>query len=424
MAQPVSLIIIGAGGRGNVYARHATQWSAHVRVVGVAEPRPYYRQKMAADYAIPPENAVAGWQELADRPRFADAVFIATPDALHAGPAVAFARQGYAILLEKPMAPTAGDCRRIVQAVRENGNLFAVCHVLRYTAYTQKVKALVDSGLIGDVISIDHIEPVGHWHMAHSFVRGNWRNVAESSFMLLAKSCHDIDWLRYIVGQRCVQVSSFGALNHFKSARKPVEAGNALRCLDCAYEPNCPYSAKKLYLGMLGRGDLGWPLYILTPDLTESGVMAALQEGPYGRCVYECDNDVVDHQVVSLRYENDVTATFTMIGLSEIGHRRTTLFGTRGELRGNGEQIIHFDFLSGKTSAYDTRPAGATAADGHGGGDAGLVRSFLQALTSGDRTPILSGADETLETHLTTFAAEQARLEGRVIDVGSFSDSA
>jgi predicted dehydrogenase len=233
--------------------------------------------------------------------------------------------------------------------------------------------------------------------------------------MLLAKSCHDVDWLRYIVGQPCEQVSSFGALTHFKKANKPAEAAETLRCLDCAFEPHCAYSAKKLYLGMFHEGKHWWPLTILTPDLSESGVLTALQQGPYGRCVYECDNDVVDHQVVSLRYAKDITATFTMTGFSEMGHRRTTIFGTRGELRGNGEEIVHYDFLSEQTQTFDTRAGGADAASGHGGGDYGLMSAFVRAVASGERSLILSGPEDTLETHLTTFAAEQSRLEGRTI---------
>jgi len=415
---PVSLLIIGAGGRGNTYAHYTELHPEEARVVGVAEPRPVYRSQMVASYKIPAQNAADDWHALAERPKFADAVVIATQDALHAEPAAAFARQGYAILLEKPMAPNADDCRRIVQAVRENGNIFAVCHVMRYTEYTQKLKQLLDSGLVGDIVSVDHIEPVGYWHMAHSFVRGNWRNTAESSFMLLAKSCHDMDWLRYLIGQRCVQVSSFGALTHFKKDQKPAEAGAAVRCLDCAYEPRCPYSAPKLYLGMFRRGEFWWPLDVITPDhRSETGILRALREGPYGRCVYECDNDVVDHQVVSLLYQSGVTANFSMVAFTEMGHRRTTVFGTLGELRGDGERITHYDFLTDQTRTVDTRSGGADAASGHGGGDYGLMKRFVQAVASGDQGLLLSGAEETLETHLTTFAAEQSRLEGRTISL-------
>ena len=237
-------------------------------------------------------------------------------------------------------------------AVRANGVIFAVAHVLRYTSYTQKLKELVTSGVIGDIVSIQHLEPVGFGHQAHSFVRGNWRKEAESSFMLLAKSCHDIDWLRYILGRRCVQVSSFGSLMHFRKERKPPEAGAALRCLDCAFEPRCAYSAKRIYFGLMADQTIGpIVLDILTPDHTADGILKALREGPYGRCVYECDNDVVDHQVVNLLYDNGATVSFTMTAFTEWGSdRQTRIFGTLGEFRGDGQRITHYDFLTLKPS--------------------------------------------------------------------------
>jgi predicted dehydrogenase len=413
---PVSLIIIGAGSRGGSFARFAFEHPDLARVVGVAEPRPFYRQKVAAQHNIPPENVTEGWQELAARPKFADAVIIATPDRYHAEPAVAFANQGYAMLLEKPMATNPADCRRIVEAVEQNKILFAVFHDFRYFNYTKVLKETINSGLIGDVVSIEHTEPVGYWHYAHSYVRGNWRNEATSSSMLLAKSCHDIDWLRYILGQRCVQVSSFGSLTHFKKSQKPAAAGDALRCLDCAYEAQCPYSARRFYQARLRQGSWGWPLDVITQAFTEEGVLQALREGPYGRCVYECDNDVVDHQVVNLLYANGATVAFTMTGCSEFGDRRTTVFGTRGELRGDLSKLVHFDFLSNETRIIDTTPPDAPQG-GHWDGDINVLKAFMYTVATGDTSRILSGARETLETHLTVFAAEQSRREGRTVEV-------
>ena len=249
----ITAIVAGAGGRGMTYARFSQEHPDRLRIVGVAEPLEWNRQYMAQTYNLPAENVTSDWRELASRPRFADAVIIATQDAMHADPAVAFAQKGYAILLEKPMAPSEAECQRIVQAAKENNVLFGVCHVMRYTRYTQMLKQVVDSGAIGEVVSIQHLEPVGYWHQAHSFVRGNWRNERESSFMLLAKSCHDLDWLRYIIGEPCLSVSSFGTLKHFTRSEKPAAAGSATRCLHCAYEPDCPYSAKKIYIRA------GWP---------------------------------------------------------------------------------------------------------------------------------------------------------------------
>ncbi len=415
--KPVELLIVGAGSRGSTYAQYALEHPEQARVIGVAEPRAFYRARMANDHQIDPEHVTSDWQTLAARPRFADAVIIATQDTMHLEPTLAFAEKGYAILLEKPIAPDLASCQRVVEAVIANDTLFAVCHVLRYTAYTQQLKALLDAGAVGQILSIDHVEPVGYWHYAHSFVRGNWRNERLSSPMLLAKSCHDVDWLRYIMGQPCIQVSSFGSLMHFRHEAKPTAAGEATNCLDCAYEMDCPYSAKRFYQTMLESGDTGWPLDVITTDFTYEGILRVLREGPYGRCVYECDNDVVDHQVVNLLYENGAIATFTMIATSEARERLTTIYGTRGELRGNGMEIVHYDFLNENVNTIPIVEHVTEQFSGHGGGDYRLIESFVEAVATGDRSKILSGPHESLETHLTVFAAEQARHEQRVVRI-------
>lgn len=417
---PVTAIVLGAGGRGMTYSQFALAHPDRLKIVGVAEPRVWNREHVANTYQIPTENVTADWRELAARPRFADAAIIATQDAMHVEPAIAFAKLGYSILLEKPMAPNEADCQKIVAAAKENNVLFAVCHVLRYTRYTRMLKALVDAGEIGEVVSIQHLEPVGYWHQAHSFVRGNWRNEKESSFMLLAKSCHDLDWIRHIIGERCLSVSSFGALKHFKKSEKPAKAGDALRCLRCAYEPECPYSAVKIYLGRLAQGDTDWPVSVLTPEPTVESVTAALETGPYGRCVYECDNDVVDHQVVNMLFEGEKTATFTMTAFNQGAHRKTRIFGTRGEIYGDGQYIEVFDFLTDQKRVIDTEATtddGPQVLGGHGGGDYGLMDSFVAAVCANDRGLILSGADESLETHRMVFAAEQARRQNTVVNL-------
>ncbi len=412
---PVTLIVIGAGSRGATYAGYAAQHPEQVRIVGVADPREFYRQQLASQHNIPPEHVFTDWREAAAQPRFADGVIISTPDQVHVEPAIAFAGLGYHLLLEKPMALNAADCRRIVDAAHANGVMVAVCHVLRYTAYTQQVKALIASGRLGEIISLQHLEPVGFWHQAHSFVRGNWRNEAESSSMLLAKSCHDLDWISYIMDRRCTRVSSFGSLKHFRRAEQPQ--GAADRCLECDVEATCPYSAPRIYLERVRRGETGWPVAILTPDVTLEGVTEALRTGPYGRCVYACDNDVVDHQVVAMQFEGGAAATFTMMAFTRARPRETRIFGTRGELYGDGQTIEVYDFLTGQTETIDTQLSDGSILSGHGGGDEGLMRRFVAALSHNDPREILSGPDATLESHMMVFAAEQARREQRVVDV-------
>ena len=412
---PVKLAIVGAGSRGSRYAEYASEHPDKARVVAVAEPRESCRDRLAALHRIDPSRVHTDWRELASGERCADAVVIATQDAMHHEPAVAFLEQGYHMLLEKPMAPDEASCRQIVDAAASASGLFAVCHVMRYTTYTQKVKEVIDSGAIGDIVSIQHLEPVGYWHQAHSFVRGNWRNEAASSPMLLAKSCHDLDWLRYIVGDRCLKVASFGSLKHFRREEKPAGAGD--RCLSCAIETTCPYSAKKIYVGRIRRGQTGWPVDVLTSDLTERGVTEALVSGPYGRCVYACDNDVVDHQVVNLWFDGGRSATFTMTAFTEAANRKTRVFGTRGELEGDGSTIRLFEFLSDRHTVIDTAAPDATILGGHGGGDYRLMKSFVDAVACEDSSKILSGPRETLESHLMVFAAEKARRESTVVDL-------
>jgi predicted dehydrogenase len=411
--KPVEILVVGAGGRGAGYAGFAAEFPERLKIVGVAEPRDWYREDMVKRHNIPPENVFRDWKEAAARPKFADGVIIATQDAMHREPSVAFAGKKYNILLEKPMAPSSEDCKAIVKAAKKSGSIFAVCHVLRYTKYTRALKEIIDSGRIGEIVSMQHLECVGYWHQAHSFVRGNWRNEKESSFMLLAKSCHDLDWIRHIMGVKCEAVSSFGSLKHFRKEQAPK--GCSDRCVTCGIEKTCPYSALKIYIGRVERGQTGWPVDVLTTDLTKEGVMKALREGPYGRCVYACDNDVVDNQVVSMRFEGGSTVVFTMTAFNE-GGRKTRIFGTKGEIYGDGSKLHIFDFLTDKTEVVDTNIASDNSIlSGHGGGDFGIMDSFVTALATGDKSKILSGPDETLESHLMVFAAEKSRLTGKTV---------
>jgi predicted dehydrogenase len=414
---PISIVVAGAGQRGSGYARWALRHPDRARVVAVAEPRDVRRARFAAEHGIAAGDTAAGWEELAARPRFADAVLICTQDQMHEGPAEAFAAAGYHLLLEKPMAPDEAGCRRIVAAVERAGVMLAVGHVMRYTPYTRAVKEIVDSGELGDIMSVQHLEPVGFWHQAHSFVRGNWRRADLANTMLMAKSCHDLDWLAYILGRAPHRVSSFGSLTHFTAAARP--AGAADRCLACPVEASCAYSAPRLYGGLLERGEHGWPLSVLLEEFTPAALADALRDGPYGRCVYACDNDVVDHQVVALEYPGATTATFTMTAFCQAADRSTRLFGTRGELAGDGRTIRVYDFLTRAGRQVDSAPAGAmpglfSGAEGHGGGDAGLMDAFTAAVATGNRDLILSGSRESLASHLAVFAAERARRDGTV----------
>ena len=412
----VTLALVGAGLRGQTYARHAVA-TGRATVVAVAEPDPLRRAAAVAEFQIKPEQAYASWSSLAASEKLADAAVIATQDRMHRDPAVALAGRGYHILLEKPMAPTEAEAAEITAAAVQAGVIFAVCHVLRYTPYTRMLKRLLADGLIGRLVSVQHLEPVGWWHQAHSFVRGNWRREDESGPMLLTKSCHDIDWLVHIVGATPTRVSSFGSLTHFRPSERP--AGAADRCLDCSVESTCPYSAKRFYLACVADPEQHfWPLGAVTPEPTERAVLTALRDGPYGRCVYACDNDVVDHQVVNLEFPAGTTASFTMTAFTPQEHRQTRLMGTHGYLEGNGVTVDYVDFRTGQSSTFDsTTEGGPSAADGHGGGDEGLTEAFLAAVAAGDPTLLSSNATESLATHRVVWAAERSRHSGETVQL-------
>jgi predicted dehydrogenase len=293
----------------------------------------------------------------------------------------------------------------------------AICHVLRYTPATRLVRALIESGRIGELVAVQHLEPIGWWHFAHSYVRGNWRRSDLATPMLLAKACHDVDWLQYVIGRPAVRVSSFGGLFHFRPEQAPPGATD--RCVDCPVERACPYSAVRLYHSCLGDPDRErWPLSTVTETPTAAAVDAALRDGPYGRCVYRSDNDAVDHQVVNIEYEGGVTASLTVAAFTPMADRKTRVMGTRGYLESDGETVRVYDFV---TSTEETVAVGAgadaSAARGHAGGDAGLVAAFIASITTDDPSLIKTGPVESLASHRVVWAAERARREGVVVEL-------
>ena len=412
----VSLAVVGAGQRGALYARIARE--AGARVVAVAEPDEGARTRFADTYGLAPGMVFDDWRDLLARPKLADAVAICTQDRDHADPAVAAASLGYHLLLEKPMATTPDDAERIVAAIQDAGVISGVCHVLRFTAYTRALRDLLDAGTIGRIVSLQHLEPTGWWHFAHSFVRGNWRSEAETSPMLLQKCIHDLDWMTFIVGEPVVRVSSFGTLLEFRPENAP--AGAAARCVDCPVRDACPYDAVRIYQGFLAdpAASHDWPLTVLTPDPDAASVDAALRTGRYGECVYAGHNDVVDHQVVSLEFPSGANAGFTAVAFTEMAGRKTRLFGSRGWIEGDGTLLRVHDFVTDSYRVIDTASPGASAADGHGGGDEGLMRAFLAAVEAGDQSLISSDAATSLASLQVVWAAERARHAGTVEVLG------
>jgi predicted dehydrogenase len=416
------LAIVGAGSRGlGVYADYASRNPDQFRVVAVAEPRDHYRESCAQLHQVAPNRCWTDWRDLVQQPRLCQVAVLATQDRDHLEAALALLDLGYDLLLEKPMDIHLEGCQQLTQRARQKGALLVVAHVLRYTPYFRKLKQILDSGLLGQLVTVRHFEPVLYWHQAHSFVRGNWRNSATSAPMILAKSCHDLDMLCHLVGQDPVAVSSFGQLSHFRKEQRPV--GAAARCMDCSVV--CPYSAKDFYFGLLEQGQLGWPLDVITPEPCPESVARALRGGPYGRCVYDCDNDVVDHQVVNVEFAEGVTATFTMTAFAHQRARETELLGSHAQLLGDGQRIRLTPF--GRPIQVDIEGALPQAdgswlwdfshlpSHGHAGGDDGLMNFLHNCLEDRAAALRLPLPEEALRGHALCFAAEEARLQRRLV---------
>ncbi len=409
--RPVTAVVIGAGNRGNVYAGYSIKAPKELKIVGVAEPIELRRKKFAEKYGIPKEHQWVTWEHAMQVPKFADAMIITTPDNLHYGPAMAALNLGYDLWLEKPIAQTWNECNDILKLALKKEAIVAVCHVLRYTAYFRKLKEIMDSGILGDIVSVQHLEPVDHIHMSHSYVRGNWRNTKESNFMLNAKSCHDLDILRWTINKHCTRVSSFGSLKHFKEKNAP--AGSTARCTDgCKAEATCPYSALKVYYR-----NRTYLHHFDFPEGADKGeiIMKNLKEGPYGRCVYRCDNDVVDHQILNLEFEDEITAAFNMEAFTSYGGRRTRVFGTMGDVVGDENLLTVVDFRTDKAEVWDSSKVKIDS--GHGGGDYGLAHDFVQAVSQRKPELLTSTISASMESHLMGFRAEESRLTGKIIDV-------
>jgi len=412
--RPVTAAIMGAGGRGRTYAAYAQAFPDELKIVGVAEPIPFRNDYLAGIHGIPAARRWDTWERAFEIPKFCDAIIITTPDHLHYGPALAALDKGYHLLLEKAIAQSWAECRDILALARKERAIVGICHVLRYTPYFRMMEHVVRAGRIGEVVSIQHLEPVEHIHMSHSFVRGNWRNSRESNPMLLSKSCHDLDILRWIAGRACTKVQSFGGLRLFREEMAPP--GAPARCADgCPAEPSCPFSALEIYLrrkSWLGHKD--------TPGDDDASIVEWLGRTNYGRCVFRCDNDVVDHQVVNLEF-GPITAAFSMEGLTSYGGRRTRVTGTRGDIVGDESELQVFDFHARQRFVWTVRDHGR-ADSGHGGGDNGLVRDWVQAVSRGDESLLVTALEASMESHLIGFAAEDSRLAGgspKTIDPGA-----
>ena len=419
------VIIIGAGGRGMAYADNMKLSPEKFQVVGVAEPIEGRREKIKKNFGVDAEHCYSDWQDILKQPKFADIAIICTMDDMHYEVALQAIEKGYDLLLEKPVAQTPQECIDIALAAKERGVRVLVCHVLRYTPFFKKVKELVMNDTIGEIQSVIQVEAVGNIHQSHSYVRGDWHVEGETTPMLLAKCCHDLDIIQWLVDKPCDKVSSFGELTYFVPENAPE--GAPKRCIDggCPVEETCPYNCKKVYLG---EGAVRWMRrtaargYAKEFIPTDEEIVEGLKNTNFGACVYYAGNDVVDHQVVNMQFEGGVTASLTMNAFNK-GGRYIRLFGTKGELYANASdtEITVYSFETRKTTHVPVKETEESIAGGHGGGDYGIVEEMYDYF-SGQYTGFCAADIMTsVKNHLIGFAAEEARHHDTVENVNAYS---
>ncbi len=432
----ITVAVAGFGLRAKDYTKYQIKFPGTMKVVAIAEPNEERRQYAKDIFHIKDENVFTTAEEMLQKKRLADVLFVTTQDRQHVEQAIMGLERGYDILIEKPISNSLEECIRLQKKATETGKSVTVCHVMRYTHFFQTIKKAIMSETIGDVISIQAIENVGYFHHAHSFVRGNWRRSDETSPMILAKCCHDMDLILWLMNKECTHVASYGNLNYFKEERAPE--GAAKRCLDgCRAKENCPFDAEKIYVTDkvtgIKNGIWKWPCTAVVNNPTVDKIYKALDEGPYGRCVFYCDNDVVDHQVVIMNFEDGSTADFTMSAFTTSDGRQIKIMGTLGNIIADIDTNIIKIEPFGKDATIIDIGEMTGVVDGHAGGDEKIIEHLLQSLNikydktekdgnkEADTNISLTSIYQSVHSHVVALAAEESRLhQGKCIDLKTF----
>lgn len=409
------IVLIGAGQRGMIYAQYAYE-SGLSDITAIAEPDEERRTRAGELLHVPLNRQYESAEALFQSGCRGNAAIIATLDRLHYEQTMAALDLGYDILLEKPISQNPVECLRIANKAKALGRRVVVCHVLRYSPFFQEIKQILDSGKPGKLISIQHNENIGNFHMAHSFVRGNWSSAAASSPIITQKSCHDMDLLVWLSQSRCQLISAFGGLSFFNKEHAPQ--GAAKRCRDCKFKQSCRFSAYVCYPPVLGD----WPATVLCAQQTEEALQKAMDEGPYGRCVFACDNDVCDHMSMSLEFENGVTATFNLSAF-------TNRMARQIKLMCENEEIIA-DEYENRITITPFAPTGLQKVEervitpiktlgAHSGGDIGLMNDFFSLLKH-EETQSVSDISRSIESHFIAAAAEESRISHQTVDMNVY----
>ena len=405
-----TVAIVGLGGRGHhTYAKYQHIFPERMKIVAIADIDPEKVQLVKEEFNVSDDMCFTSAVELLKQDKLADVIIIATQDGDHKEHTLMAIEKGYEILLEKPISNVALDCVEIRDAAVKHGVNITVCHVLRYTTFYKTIKEQIDNKVIGDVVSVQAIENVGYWHQAHSFVRGNWADSTTTSPMILQKCCHDFDIINWLLGKKCLSLSSYGSLKYFKEANAPE--GSSDRCFNCSVKDKCPYDAYKVYVtGFNGieNGNTEWPVDIVIANPTVEKVKEELKTSRFGRCVFRCQNNVVDHQVVNMQYEDDITVQLTMCGFTEDMSRYVKVMGTLGEvIADQAANTVRVRKFGGEEIIYDINKI-ATDLSGHGGGDNQMMTEMFDAMDTHAQTN--SSIVNSISSHMQAFAAEYSRV--------------
>lgn len=413
--KPITAVIVGCGHRSRVYAEIALKCPDQLKIVALVDPDKHVRDMCKELYGVPEDKCFNDISEILPMGKIADCVINGTMDKLHIPTSIPLLEQGYDMLLEKPITNNAEELLRLYDVVKKHGNKVMICHVLRYSDFYKTAKEIINSGEIGEVVSVSEAEDVHFVHYWLSFLHGNWHSEESSSSVILQKCCHDFDIISWLIGKNCVKVSSMGNLAVYKKENKP--AGAADYCCDCKYIDDCEYSGIRIM-----TADPEW-LKGYYPDMTcdRDGVVKVLSDKncPFSECAFSGKNDVMTDQIVNMQYEDGVVAQMIMSGFSGKGRREITIHGSRGEIYGymgvESVKIFYRPFMNPEV-VYDLTSDSVNS--GHGGGDESIIRSFVAYLRDGIDDGSLSKIEDSLMSHKIAFAAEQSRKkEGQPVKI-------
>lgn len=410
MCENNTMAFMGVGNRGYIYAKLALQ-TGKIKITAICDTDLNSLKSVGDSLNIPENMRFNSAESFFAAGKLAKVLVISTPDKSHYDNCIGALNTGYDVTLEKPVAVTEKQCRDILETSERTGGKVVVCHVLRYTDFYRKIKEILDAGAIGEIVHFSQSENVGWWHYTQSFVRGKWRNSETSSPMILAKCCHDLDVINWLMGDSCTALTSFGSLKYFTEASAPE--GSAANCCDCKVADTCLYSAIKRSKEMPGTMNVPYGF-----DYSDEAIEGYLSDkgNSYGKCVYRSDNNVVDRQTVAMQYANGATATLNMHAFAQATYRHTKITGTLGEIDALFEEgdCSHIKVsVFGPVDKFKTEDILVNQNEtGHGGGDKGFIESIIDYFFFGKQNPDITSLKVSMASHLMAFAAEESRLNG------------